>query len=40
MVNLNKKQILESIGLLYEKAENCKLENSFFESAKDEINLL
>ncbi|MBW1618534.1 MULTISPECIES: ATP-binding protein [Empedobacter] len=40
METLNKKQILENIGLLYEKAENCKLENSFFESAKDEINLL
>ena len=40
MKTLNKKQILDSIGFIYEKADNCKLENSFFENAKDEINLL
>lgn len=34
METLNKKQILENIGLLYEKAENCKLENSFLKVQK------
>lgn len=40
MESITKKQILESIGKVYEQAENCKLENSFFESIKPELNIL
>ncbi len=40
MENMTKQKILQSIGSIYEKAKNCKLELSFFESITDEINLL
>lgn len=40
MESITKKQILESIGKVYEQSENCKLENLFFESIKPELNTL
>ena len=40
MENITKKQILESIGKVYEQSENCKLGNSFFESIKPELYTL
>lgn len=40
MESITKKQILESIGKVYEQAKNCKLENSFFENIKVELNTL
>lgn len=40
MESITKKQILESIGKIYEQAKNCKLEDSFFESIKSELNTL
>src|SRR5690606_35577778 len=40
MENITKKQILKSIGKVYEQAKNCKLENSFFDSIKAEITTL
>jgi len=40
MESITKKQILESIGKVYEKSKECKLENSFFENIKSELNTL
>lgn len=40
MERITKKQILTSIGKIYEQAKDCKLEKSFFESIKSELNLL
>lgn len=40
MESITKKQILESIGKVYELAKNCKLENSFFDSINSELNTL
>lgn len=40
MENITKQRILDSIGNVYEKAKLCKLENSFFETIKDDIQLL
>ena len=40
MESITKKQILESIGKVYEQSKNCKLENSFFESIKSELDIL
>lgn len=40
MKSITKKQILESIGKVYEQSKNCKLENSFFESIKPELHTL
>ncbi len=37
---ITKKQMLESIGKVYEQSKNCKLENSFFERIKSELNTL
>lgn len=35
-----KKQILENIGKVYEKAKDCKLEESFFSSLESELSVL
>lgn len=40
MESITKKQILESIGKMYEQSKNCKLENSFFEGIKSELDTL
>lgn len=40
MESITKKQILESIGKVYEQAKDCKLKCSFFESIKPELHLL
>lgn len=40
MGSITKKQMLESIGKVYEQSKKCKLENSFFESIKPELNTL
>ena len=40
MTSITKKQILESIGKVYEQSKNCKLENLFFESIKSELHTL
>src|SRR5690606_21659445 len=40
MESITKKQILESIGKVYEQSKDCKLENSFFDSIKSELHTL
>lgn len=40
MESITKKQILESIGKVYEQSKKCKLNNSFFESINTELRIL
>lgn len=40
MENITKKEILESIGKVYEQAHDCQLDKSFFESVRSELTLL
>src|SRR5690554_1380031 len=40
MEDITKKEILESIGKVYEQAHDCQLKKSFFESVRSELTLL